>query len=220
MNPVAKMFLNLVVVGALSGGILAAVFHKADPMIQANKEKELKEAIFVVLPEAKDYKILEKKVGQETLVVYEGVDAAGAPVGIAFKADGGGFQGNIGVMVGLGLDYLKLKGIQILDQVETPGLGNRIANPEFQDQFKGIEITPKVEYIKNRKPEKPNQIQSITGATISSDAVVKNINNAITKVLGEFPKEDLGKYVKKAAAPAHAGGDGKESPKESNDGGK
>ena len=189
-------------------------------MIQANKAKELKEAIFVVLPEAKDYKVLEKKVGQETLVVYEGVDATGAPVGIAFKADGGGFQGNIGVMVGLGLDYLKLKGIKILDQVETPGLGNRIADPEFQDQFKGIDITPKVEYIKNRKPEKPNQIQSITGATISSDAVVKNINNAVTKVLREFPKDDLEKYVKKTEPPAHAGKDGMDAPKESDNGGK
>lgn len=191
MNDVTKMFLNLTVIGAVSGIILAGVFHVADPLIQENKEKELKEAIFVVLPEAKDYKTFEKTVGQERLVVYEGLDAEGKPVGLAFKADGGGFQGNIGVMVGLNTDYLRLKGIKILDQVETPGLGNRISEPKFEDQFKGIEITPKVEYIKNRKPEKPNQIQAITGATISSDAVVKNINNALRKVLSAFPKEDV-----------------------------
>ena len=191
MNDFLKMFLNLTVTGAVSGVILAGVFHYADPLIQANKEKELKEAIFVVLPEAKDFKLLEKTSGAEKVTIYKGIDATGNPVGIAFKADGGGFQGNIGIMVGLDLDYLKLKGIKILDQVETPGLGNRINEPEFEGQFKGVEISPKVEYIKNRKPEKPNQIQAITGATISSDAVVKNINNAVKKVLASFAKEEV-----------------------------
>ncbi len=209
MNAVTKMFLNLTVVGAVSGVILAGVFHVADPLIQANKEKELKEAIFVVLPEAKDYKVIEKTIGQETFRVYEGLDANGSPVGLAFKADGGGFQGNVGVMVGLNLDYLKLKGIKILDQVETPGLGNRIGEPAFEEQFKGIEITPKVEYIKNRKPEKANQIQAITGATISSSAVVSNINRAVEKVLKEFPKDEvnrLEKEIKPASATAREKG--------------
>ena len=94
-------------------------------------------------------------------------------------------------MVGLSLDYLKLKGIKVLEQNETPGLGNRIKEPAFEGQFKGLEIKPKVEYIKYRKPEKPNQITAITGATISSDAVVKNINNAVEKVLKAFPKEEV-----------------------------
>jgi len=187
------MILNLVITGGVSGVILAVVFGYADPLIQANKEKELKEAIFVVLPEAKDYRLHEKTIGKDKLTVYEGIDAQGAPVGVAFKADGGGFQGNIGVMVGLNLDYLRLKGIKILDQVETPGLGNRISEPAFEGQFKNVEITPKVEYIKNRKPEKPNQIKAITGATISSEAVVNNINNAVKKVLANFPKDDFGK---------------------------
>lgn len=189
MSTAIKMFLNLTVVGALSGVILAGVYHFAGPLIQANREKELKEAIFVVLPEAKGYKTLEKAVGRERLVVYEGLDYAGKPVGIAFKADGGGFQGNIGVMVGLDLDYLRLRGIKILDQTETPGLGNRIGEPAFEGQFRGVEITPRVEYIKNKKPDKPNRIQAITGATISSDAVVRNINMAVEKVIKAFPRE-------------------------------
>ena len=190
-NVVTKMFLVLTVIGAVSGGILAGVFHVADPLIQANREKELKEAIFVVLPEAKDYKILEKGIDKTKVIVYQGLDADGRPVGLAFIADGGGFQGNIRIMVGLSVDYLKLKGIKVLEQNETPGLGNRIKEPAFEGQFKGLEIKPKVEYIKYRKPEKPNQITAITGATISSDAVVKNINNAVEKVLKAFPKEEV-----------------------------
>ncbi|NUO15188.1 MAG: RnfABCDGE type electron transport complex subunit G [Planctomycetaceae bacterium] len=201
------MFLNLVVIGGLSGVILSGVFSTADPMIKANKEKELKEAIFLVLPGAKDFKVLEKTVGQEKLVVYKGIDESGKPVGVAFKADGGGFQGNIGLMVGLETDYLKLKAIEVLEQLETPGLGDRIREQEFKDQFKGLEAKPKVEYIKYRKPEKPNQIQAITGATISSEAVVKNINRAVEKVVANFPQTEISKAetAPPAAAPKESG---------------
>lgn len=190
-NLVTKMFLVLTVIGAISGGILAGVFHVADPLIQANREKELKEAIFVVLPGVKDYKIMEKEIDKEKITIYKAVDADGKPAGLTFIADGGGFQGNIRIMVGLSTDYLKLRGIKVLEQNETPGLGNRIKEPAFEDQFKGLEIKPKIEYIKYRKPEKPNQITAITGATISSDAVVKNINNAVSKVLKAFPQEEV-----------------------------
>lgn len=190
MNKIVKMVLVLSITGAVSGGILAQVFHFADPLIQENRKKELREAIFVVLTEAKDYTTLEKGNDKEKIVVYKGIDADGKLVGIAFIADGGGFQGNIRIMVGLSTDYLKLKGIKVLEQNETPGLGNRIKEPAFEDQFRGLEIKPKVEYIKYRKPEKPNQIQAITGATISSEAVVKNINNAVERVLKNFPQEE------------------------------
>jgi len=191
VNKIVKMVLVLSITGAVSGGILAQVFHFADPLIQENRKKELREAIFVVLSEAKDYTTLEKGNDKEKIVVYKGIDADGKLVGIAFIADGGGFQGNIRIMVGLSTDYLKLKGIKVLEQNETPGLGNRIKEPAFEDQFRGLEIKPKVEYIKYRKPEKPNQIQAITGATISSEAVVKNINNAVERVLKNFPQEEI-----------------------------
>lgn len=207
MNNIVKMFLNLVVIGALSGVILSGVFSVADPMIKANKERELKEAIFVVLPGARDFKIIEKTVGQEKLIVYKGIDENGQPVGVAFKADGGGFQGNIGLMVGLETDYLKLKAIEVLEQLETPGLGDKIRDASFKDQFKGLDVKPKVEYIKYRKPEKPNQIQAITGATISSEAVVKNINRAVEKVVANFTQEEVSKpeAPHSSAAPKEAG---------------
>ena len=53
MNNVTKMFVNLVLVGSVSGALLAGAYHYASPLIESNREKELKEAIFVVLPEAR-----------------------------------------------------------------------------------------------------------------------------------------------------------------------
>lgn len=202
MNSVVKMFLNLTVIGVLSGVILAAVFNVANPLILINKQKELEEAIFVVLPAAVAYDTIELGSEKEAFSVYRGTGADGEAVGIAFKADGVGFQGNIVLMVGLDMDYFKLKGIKVLEQLETPGLGNRISEPEFEAQFIGVDIEPKIEYIKYRKPEKANQIQAITGATISSDAVVKNINKGVALVIAALPREELLRYVAPAPPPA------------------
>ncbi len=208
------MIVTLTVLGAVAGIILAVVFKMADPLIQINREKELKAAIFTVLPEAKDYRAITKPTKEKDFTIYVGLDNNGSPVGVAFKADGNGFQGNVGIMVGLGLDFLKLKGIEVLDQVETPGLGDRIREKWFKEQFKGVEVHPKIEYIKYRKPEKPNQIQAITGATISSNAVVTNINNAIKKVEELFTKEDI---LSAAAAPSDSAPKAQEEPGETED---
>ncbi len=196
MNSVVKMFLNLTVIGVLSGVILAAVFNVANPLILINKQKELEEAIFMVLPAAVAYDTIELGSHlKDPLTVYRGTGADGEAVGIAYKAEGVGFQANIVIMVGLDMDYFKLKGIKVLEQLETPGLGNRINEPEFEGQFTGVDIEPKIEYIKYRKPEKANQIQAITGATISSDAVVKNINRATARIIKALPREELLSYV-------------------------
>ncbi len=208
MNKSVKMIVTLTVLGALAGIILAVAYRMAEPLIRINREKELKAAIFKVLPGAEDYKAVKKKPQKgEEVTVYVGLDNKGRPVGFAFKADGNGFQGNVGVMVGLGLGFKKLRGIEILDQVETPGLGNRILEKWFKEQFKGVEVHPKIEYIKYRKPEKPNQIQAITGATISSNAVVTNINNAVKRVTGLFTPDELLGAAGPAPAPAPAESD-------------
>ena len=211
MNKVIKMFLNLTVFGVLSGVILAGVFSVADPLIKENKRRELEAAIFKVLPEARDYTTLTRPLGGETVTIYVGYNAGEDIVGIAFKADGNGYSGNVGVMVGLDTDYLKLEGIEILDQLETPGLGDRISEPEFKKQFKGVEVKPRVEYIKYVKPEKANQIQAITGATISSRAVVTNINNAIARVREVFPQARLADDAKAARAAAREAKDAKDA---------
>jgi len=82
-------------------------------------------------------------------------------------------------MVGLTPDLEKITGIEVLEQVETPGLGGRIGEESFQSQFKNVSVEPEVEYVKNQEPEKENQIRAVTGATISSRSVVAIINGAI-----------------------------------------
>ena len=82
-------------------------------------------------------------------------------------------------MVGLTPDLTRITGIRVLEQVETPGLGGRISEEVFQEQFGDISSQPEVEYVKNQEPEKDNEIRAITGATISSRSVVAIINKNI-----------------------------------------
>lgn len=176
---IVKMIVVLTSTAILSGGVLASVYRVAHPLIEGNRLRELKKAIFIVLPGAVDY----EEINKEGITIYKGIDRDGGEIGYAFVSEGPGFQGKIKMMVGLSTDMKTLTGMKVLEELETPGLGNRIEEEEFQGQFKGLEIEPKIGYVKNKKPEKPYEIQAITGATISSRAVVEAINRDVKKVV-------------------------------------
>ncbi|MEA1965000.1 MAG: FMN-binding protein [Candidatus Aerophobetes bacterium] len=187
MRKVSQMILVLCLVGAVSGGALVGIYKYSQPLIKANKKREIREAIFTVLPEVKNYEVIIKR-GRE---IYKGFDASGNLTGYAFIGKGGGYQGEIEVMIGMDPQFTETKGIEILESVETPGLGAKIASDWFKNQFKKLNILPFIELIKGKRPEEPNQIQAITGATISSQTVV-NILNKTIKEIGE----ELGKRAK------------------------
>ncbi len=180
---VSVLTLTAVIVAAA----LAGFYKFAEPKIEANRLAEEKRAIFAVHPNASDYDVIEKEVtvGKKTknLKIFKGKDADGELVGHAFIAAGPGFSAVIRIMVGLNIDEKSLTGIKVTEHLETPGLGTKIEESFFKDQFQGLAIEPKIEYLKNKKPEKPNQIQAITGATISSRAIVEAINKDVQVVI-------------------------------------
>jgi len=183
----AGMLIVLTVVATIIGGVLATVYRAAAPKIEANRLAEEKRAIFEVLPEAARYETMEAVIpsdkGDEVVKIFRGFNEADQFVGYAYTTAGPGFQAVIKMMVGLQPDYLKLHGMQVLEQLETPGLGNKILYDDFRDQFKGLELHPKIEYVKNKKPEKPNEIQSIAGATITSKAVADIITEDSRRII-------------------------------------
>lgn len=179
MNKFAKMIIVLTVIGLISGGVLGLVYNLSLPKIIANQEAETKAAIFKVLPATEEY----KKITTNELTFFECYDGRGRKVGTAIICQGNGYQGVIKLLVGVNADFSQFTGMTILEQVETPGLGAKIATQGFESQFKQLATKPPIEYVKNMKPEKDNQIVAITGATISSRAVVNIINKTIEKWL-------------------------------------
>ena len=100
--------------------------------------------------------------------------------------EGNGYQGLIKMVVGVDSQIKTMKGMEVLESQETPGLGAEIAVDPFKAQFSGLPITHQIEYVKNEKPTEPYEIEAITGATISSRAVVNILNKKIEQVRKEI----------------------------------
>lgn len=100
-----------------------------------------------------------------------------APLGHAFMAVAVGYGGPIDILVGLEQDNA-LRGIEIISQKETPGLGAKITEAAFLDQFAGQ--TGKILAL----TKDGGTINAITGATISSSAVVEAVKEAILSQSG------------------------------------
>jgi electron transport complex protein RnfG len=202
MSVVKQMFAVLVSVGILSSLVLAGTYTLTQPRIEQNKRDELQEAIFVVLPEAKDCERNQanecQNIGTEEVQVYKGLNDQQALIGYAFVAEGPGFQGTISMIVGIEDDLDTLLGMKVLEQAETPGLGAKIAQEtpkkDFYEQFTQLPlavITPEtsttdvqnfVVCLKTDDPALQNDVQAITGATISSNAVASIINQHLMKL--------------------------------------
>ncbi len=184
MNKTAKMIIVLTVITALSGAVLSTWDRITKPKIAYHQLQALKAAISDVLP---SYDYYEEKNINGNMVYIGKIDDRTQPVGIAFKVDGSGFQGNISIMVGVDPSFTSITGIKVLGQIETPGLGTKIvedpsnkSNPFwFPEQFGGVDLFPQINVVKNSIPQNPNEVQAISGATITSRAVVRIINENI-----------------------------------------
>jgi electron transport complex protein RnfG len=106
----------------------------------------------------------------------------GEVVGLAYASAANGYHGLIGVMVGVDLEG-KITGIGIMSHSETPGLGARVVEAGFTDQFKGLELLPGL-----KLSAEGGQIDAISGATLSSKGVVAAVRQVL-EMLPEVKKE-------------------------------
>ena len=93
---------------------------------------------------------------------------------IAFECDGMGFKDKVVVLLGFNLENDVLSGIGIVSHKETPGLGARVTEVAFRDQFKNKELTATF-----KVKQDGGKIDGISGATISSKAVCAAVEKGI-----------------------------------------
>ncbi len=167
----------LTIIGIISGALLTKVNQWAIPLIAANKKAETEKSIFLVLPNGKFY----EKINSKEIEIYRVLDENKNLIGYSLVYEGNGFQGKIRLMAGLSYDLNKIKSIEILEQVETPGLGTKITEESFKKQFINLSTNPVINWVKGKEPKNPNEIQTITGATISSKSIVAILNEGIQK---------------------------------------
>lgn len=92
---------------------------------------------------------------------------------VAYAATGSGYGGEIEVMVGLSMDG-KLTGISVMTHSETPGLGARITERDFTEQFRGQPLEGGVQLS-----SEGGAIDAVSGASFSSKGVISAINDAV-----------------------------------------
>ena len=154
--------------------MLATAESTLGPKIAQNKRAELERAVYAVVPDVKSYDELEVGVNK----VFKCFNADGELSGWALPAEGFGFQDKIKLVVGLSPDGSKITGLKVVDNKETPGLGNKIEDDEWTGQYKALDALREVVVVKTQRDIELNEVQAITGATISSKAVTR-IANAI-----------------------------------------
>lgn len=109
---------------------------------------------------------------------YQGLDASGSVVGYVLRASSfDGFDGEVGLALGLDADGT-VTGIDFTTLNETPGMGMRVSEPEFKDQFAGKAVS---QFTLNKAggSTEDDQIDTVSGASTTSGAVVNAVNAAL-----------------------------------------
>jgi electron transport complex protein RnfG len=187
-----RLVATLAVAGALAGLLIVVVNQHTKPIIDKYKAEQLRKAVYEVLPGAQGYgtyylvgnalslELPEGAKESEYKRVYIGRDAAGQIKGVAIERGEPGFQDIVQLIFGYDPATGRLSGMKVLDSKETPGLGDKIFKDlAFVDQFFSGPETPLVAVKSGAGKGLPGEIDTITGATISSKVVIDIINHAL-----------------------------------------
>jgi len=173
-----KLFLQLglILLGfcVVATALLAYVNTLTLPKIEAIKIKEAEDARNELIPNS----TFEEVSGD--LTYYLAKDKTSGEIkGYTFTAEKNGYGGAVKTMAAVDKDF-KVISIKVIQQTETPGLGTNSTQPKFTDQFKGK--SPEQLIVDKDGGVPPNAIKALTGATITTRAVVNSLRETIQKL--------------------------------------
>lgn len=179
MNKIVKNALVLMAFSLVLGFVLGAVYKITEgPIAEATLRKEM-EAYKVVFETADTFKELTVEEAAAAQVMtdggfpdeinkaFEAVDESGTCIGYVVQlTTKDGYSGGIVMVVGITLDGT-VNGFSVTAHSETSGLGTKAFDPAYADQFKGIPA------------DSVSGVATISGATLTSTAVINGINAAV-----------------------------------------
>jgi electron transport complex protein RnfG len=187
-----RLMATLTVAGALAGLLIVLVNQHTKPIIDIYKAEQLQKAVYEVLPGVVRYgtyylvddtlslALPDGAKAAEFKRVYIGYDTDSQLKGVAVSRGESGFQDVVQVIFGFDPASGKLLGMKVLESKETPGLGDKIFKDQaFVGQFFAGPDTPLVPVKAGAGKGLPGEIDTITGATISSKVVIDIINHGL-----------------------------------------
>lgn len=181
MNKIIKSGITVFVIATIGAVLLSWVYSFTSPKIEEQKYETIKSAISEIFPDLNNFESISnfsnKDIGGgiNIIDVYK-VNLKDGSLGYIIRAKFSGYGGKIESL--FGYEGEKCKGIYVLEHSETPGLGAKIAENSFRNQFvnKNLKDPFKVK----------SDVNAISGATISSNAVALAI-----KKIGVFYLENV-----------------------------
>ena len=204
-TPAAAMIRTLGLIAAICGVIIVAAYQGTYDAVQENKRIAVERAVFKVIPTAKsivEYAALPaggvEKIGAGgsapagALKFYAGYDEAGGLAGIAAEGAAKGYADNVRILFAYDLATSSISAFSVVAMRETPGIGDKIlVDKDFLANFP-LEakvsadlkaLANAVVTVKHGTKTKPWEVDAISGATITSRAVGKAINDAAQALL-------------------------------------
>jgi len=188
----------LIVCSFFFGLLIAAANAALSPKIEQNKIDKLNRLAGFLLPQAERFVPLDTEIEikslrgeKENVKVYRAQMKTGECVGWSFNAAGMGFADKVELVVAVDRDFKKLTGFNVLSSNETPGFGDKIKSSYYRAQFAGVPAGG-LRLVKTGNPAVIDaEIVSITGATVSSQAVVNILNSFLTQLKDQMQKKGL-----------------------------
>lgn len=197
----SKPWFNIVfmlIITAILIGALATVYEFTKPTIEANEELTFKEAYIYAFNLSSNRemsndeteslfseRVEEKDLGEIKLYVSKALDGSIESYGFTFE--GGALWGEVEGVLALSPDLSTLIGIDFIEQNETPGLGGRIDEAFYKEQFRNIQLYEDGDPLVYKTPSKEGQVDAITGATLTSNSIIRMLNLKIEEI-----KDSLG----------------------------
>jgi electron transport complex protein RnfG len=176
MRDMIKMVVVVAVLASFSGGLLASLRNSTKDKIEYQQLVFVKgPAIRNILQGAANDPIVDRfkiKDGDVERSFFVGV-FDGQPKAVTYEGSGGGFGGDIGVVVGVDVTTDKLLAIGVTTHSETPGLGSKSTDPAFGARFAGFSTD---EPFKVKADG--GQIDALSGATVTSRGVCAGVTAA------------------------------------------
>ena len=177
-SSVFKIALNLTATCLISGIIIATVYHLTLATAEHKKLEIRNGTMKKLVPHADNFVPVPGKTAWFEAVEKEKIIAYIVP------SESRGYGGTIKLLTAISPDG-KVLNFSILDSKETPGLGDKASKEPFHDQFIGKSVeNMTITKDQNNK----NDVQAISGATITSRAVTFGVKEAVRKI-NDFLRE-------------------------------
>ena len=173
MDQGLRSMITLTLIIAVATIALSATYVSTKDVIEENRDKEFLSMVHLIFPQTE--RIVSHDIYKEGDAVgeyYSAYDRRDQAIGYIVIEEVSGYQSRIRLVVGFDQDKT-LKSVMILEQYETPGIGSKITEQEFLDQFRGKDIEEL--HLKNRG----GSIDGISSATVSSQAVITGVRQSV-----------------------------------------